>query len=286
MLKEVAEKEGVKTRAMLDRAQKEREEALEREQLAQAAYEKERRTNVRLKNVVVSNRKFTFTEVAYIVTTRHLAMNKRFKMGGVNSRSALKGRLSTYKGLTDVQEPAYFCFTINVSNYETVEIRVKEILTKFRVNNGTRKEMFNIDFRDLKNIVEHVAKNNNCELEDFNMNIDGIIERLYSDDDPFIPEPLSENVFTVTRTEYGHVTDARTFEGVDDELNEVTKRVFEEVDKYIGTLPENAKEVKRKDLFNAVALSPGMPSFNRTEEYPRVQKHMKTYHSNVVLKHR
>ncbi len=74
----------------------------------------------------------TITQLIYISTSVSYAAQHRFKVGGVEGRRRLRGRLSDYNGRSASGDEWYFCNLIDVADFRKAEGRIEDIIGKFR----------------------------------------------------------------------------------------------------------------------------------------------------------
>jgi prophage antirepressor-like protein len=142
--------EGVKTRSMLEQECKARQEAEKQQKIAELRSLTLTRLNVAFQERVK-------TQIFYIVTSKLMAGDNEFKIGGVENHSLLKKRLSMYNtGNSGVHLDLkmFFVFLVEVSNYKQMEMRMKELLLPFRSKRHANTENFNLHFNILKPLTE------------------------------------------------------------------------------------------------------------------------------------
>lgn len=238
--------EGVKTRSMLEQECKARQEAEKQQKIAELRSLTLTRLNVAFQERVK-------TQIFYIVTSKLMAGDNEFKIGGVENHSLIKKRLSMYNtGNSGVHLDLkmFFVFLVEVSNYKQMEMRMKELLLPFRSKRHANTENFNLHFNILKPLTEMVAENYNEEIEKLNTFVKALLEthtQQYVDpvevteiDPDSIPDQLDVQL-TVTRRGFGttNVQKAKISELNDVQLREVVSRVIETLD---------ASVIKRKDV--------------------------------------
>jgi hypothetical protein len=252
--REDAEKVGVKTRNMLEKEREAREEAEKQKKIAEL-----RAVTLTRLNVAFQER--AKTQIFYIVTSKVMAKDNEFKIGGVENHSLLKKRLSMYNtGNSGVHSELtmFFVYFAEVANYKQMEMRVKELIHPFRSKRNANSENFNLHFNILKPVVEMVSENYNEEIDKLNGFVQALLETHTSEyvepveveaiDPDCVPDRLDVQL-TVTRRGFGttHTQKAKISELDDLQLKEVVSRVIET----LGT----DRVIKRKDIEKVLADS-------------------------------
>lgn len=194
-----------------------------------------------LENLSIAHRERLKNQIFYIVTTRAIAKDGEFKIGGFEPKGPIKlatrKRLAQYNtGASGVHLETHFYFValFEVANYRQVEARVKELLAPFRSKRNTNTENFNLHFNILKPVIEMIVENYNEEIDKLNEFVKAILD-------------------THTVEYINHVVpEAVDVENLPDEYNVViVKRKFgEEVNEKIKMSDLNDEELK--ELLNAV----------------------------------
>jgi hypothetical protein len=252
--REDAEKVGVKTRNMFEKEREAREEAEKQKKIAEL-----RAVTLTRLNVAFQER--AKTQIFYIVTSKVMAKDNEFKIGGVENHSLLKKRLSMYNtGNSGVHSELtmFFVYFAEVANYKQMEMRVKELIHPFRSKRNANSENFNLHFNILKPVVEMVSENYNEEIDKLNGFVQALLETHTSEyvepveveaiDPDCVPDRLDVQL-TVTRRGFGttHTQKAKISELDDLQLKEVVSRVIET----LGT----DRVIKRKDIEKVLADS-------------------------------
>jgi prophage antirepressor-like protein len=251
---EDVEKIGVKTRNMLEKEREAREEAEKQKKIAEL-----RAVTLTRLNVAFQER--AKTQIFYIVTSKVMAKDNEFKIGGVENHSLLKKRLSMYNtGNSGVHSELtmFFVYFAEVANYKQMEMRVKELIHPFRSKRNANSENFNLHFNILKPVVEMVSENYNEEIDKLNGFVQALLETHTSEyvepveveaiDPDCVPDRLDVQL-TVTRRGFGttYTQKAKISELDDSQLKEVVSRVIET----LGTV----RVIKRKDIERVLADS-------------------------------
>ncbi len=109
--------------------------------------EKALRKMLRLKEITITQKERTITQLIYISTSVSYAAQHRFKVGGVEGRRRLRGRLSDYNGRSASGDEWYFCNLIDVADFRKAEGRIEDIIGKFRDKKD--KEIYIMPYRKL-----------------------------------------------------------------------------------------------------------------------------------------
>ncbi len=235
----------------LTKANEEKEEALKLRRVAEFRA-------LTLNKLCVNYSERVKTQVFYIVTSKAFSKDNEFKIGGVDSVSQLKKRLSVYNSGNSGVHPElqmYFVFLIEVANYKQMESRMKELLIPFRSKRNANSENFNIHFDILKPLTELVADHYNEEIEKLNDFLKMLLEthteqymssgELPSVDPELMPSHLNVEV-AVTKRKFGEVEGKKI--KISDLNQEELKQVIEQVleTKWGGTGKGTA--INRSDL--------------------------------------
>lgn len=154
--------------------------------------EKEKRRTLRLKELAIQYKLRDMDQIVYISTCKSYAKQNRFKIGGVECKEKLKGRLCNYNTSSAKGDEWYFCKIYKVSNYKTAENRILDLLDKFRDDQDKkRKEMLHIHFDDLKDILDFICEDYEEEIDYLNDNIKQYVDNLDIDiKKPIIPNKI------------------------------------------------------------------------------------------------
>ena len=231
-------KEGVKTRSMLKKTEEEKEEAVRQQLIAEQQKKVAEFRSVTLNKLCVNYQERIKTQIYYIVTSEVMARDGEFKIGGVESKSLLKKRLSMYNTGNSGVHPELvmnFVFLVEVANYKQMEMRMKELLLPFRSKKHANTENFNIHFDILKPLSEIVSENYNDEIDTLN----GFLKRLLETHTEKYMTPMtipptinSDSIpdtleLTVTRRAFGTAKNEKT--KISDLSNEELKQVIDQV---------------------------------------------------------
>lgn len=119
------------------------------------------------------------TQIFYCVTSKVMARDNEFKIGGVDHKSMLKKRLAMYNTGNSGVHPELemqFCILVEVANYKQMETRIKELLAPFRSKRHGNTENFNIHFKVLLPLINLVSENYNEEIDKLNDYLKKLLE--------------------------------------------------------------------------------------------------------------
>lgn len=153
-------------------------------------------TSFSFKKFIPDESKKEYTQVLYIATSKNYAKNDRFKIGGVSSVKQLKKRLSCYNTRSASGDEWYYCDFFNVTNFRHVESRLKEIIGRFR--DKKNKEIYVLNYHDLKYMVNTICLNFKNETELAYINMPGFVTNL--EHSTFIPPEINVSIFYFTKT--------------------------------------------------------------------------------------
>lgn len=247
----IQEKEGIKTRSMLEHERKAREEAERQQKIAELR-------SLTLQRLNVAFQERAKTQIFYIVTSIAMSKDNEFKIGGVENHSLLKKRLSMYNTGNSGVHPEltmFFIFLVEVSNYKQMEMRMKELIQPFRSKRQANTENFNLHLNILKPLTEMVAENYNEEIEKLNEFVKALLEthtQEYVDPvevTPIDPDSIPDHLdvqLTITRRGFGTTNTQKTkiSDLNDSELKVVVARVVEN----LGNVEGQASTIRRKDV--------------------------------------
>ena len=226
---------------------------LKDEELKQANQDKkicEART-LMIEQLSTAHRERLKTQIFYIVTSKAMAKDGDFKIGGTDSAASVKKRLSIYNTGSSGVNPDlsfYFVALFEVSNYKQVESRVKELLSSFRSKRNPNTENFNLHYNIFRPLIELIVENYTEEIDKLNEFIKAFLETHTTEYmEHVIPEAIdpedmpSEYKVTVTKRRFGEQANEKIklSELDDTELKEVLTTVVEEM---------TSKIVKRVDI--------------------------------------
>jgi prophage antirepressor-like protein len=255
--------------------EKEFEEKLSIEQKArkeaEMAAKKAESRALTLEALSVAHRERLKNQIFYIVTTKAIAKDGEFKIGGIepkgiSTKSAVQKRLVSYNTGTSGVHPEtrfYFVALFEVSNYRQVEARVKELLAPFRSKRHSNSENFNLHFNILKPLIEMIVENYNEEIDKLNEFVKAILDSHTTDPtggtlrvqyiEHVIPDAVDiDNIpgeydVVVVKRKFGEQVNnkVKMSELTDDELKELLSHVIDEMVKNRTTVEIKRTEVEK-----------------------------------------
>jgi phage anti-repressor protein len=143
----------------------------------------EKDKNIKLSRFVDRYHELQKNEIIYIACNKAIASENRFKVGGVNSESALDHRLSTYNSALPNDDLMYYAFTYKVNNYRIIEQTLKSLIPNLLDKPQSSKEIYNIYYHDLKELLIFICENINEDFDYIKKNIkcytDNILSKNY-----------------------------------------------------------------------------------------------------------
>jgi hypothetical protein len=266
----IEKEKSVQTRSMLKKVEEERQKIEEEK-------EKALRKMLRLKEITITQKERAISQIIYVSTSNSYAMQHRFKVGGVEGRRRLRGRLSDYNGRSASGDEWYFCDLIDVADYRKAEGRIEDIIGKFRDKKD--KEIYIVPYRKLIKIIELICKNYSAEVTTLNTMLKDIVDEFEDADvEPVIPDPIPESTFKITRVEFGKNVDTTIIQG------KATKvQLTQEFEKYIQSLPSDENEINRKELFDDLSR---LYNFNKNDAWVWLKEFIESKDGSFVLKYR
>jgi hypothetical protein len=246
--------------------EKEFEEKLSIEQKArkeaEMAAKKAESRALTLEALSVAHRERLKNQIFYIVTTKAIAKDGEFKIGGIepkgiSTKSAVQKRLVSYNTGTSGVHPEtrfYFVALFEVSNYRQVEARVKELLALFRSKRHSNSENFNLHFNILKPLIEMIVENYNEEIDKLNEFVKAILDSHTTEYiEHVIPDAVDiDNIpgeydVVVVKRKFGEQVNKKVkmSELSDDELKELLSHVVDEMVKNRTTVEIKRTEVEK-----------------------------------------
>ena len=170
----------------------------------------------------------TKDQIIYIVTTRALAAENKYKVGGSLNHKTMKNRIRSYQTGTTIDDPYVPVYYTRCNHYETIEAMVKDTLYGFL--EVKEKELYIIHLSWLKKVV-NMAIDNHTALIDL---CNGSLQQIVDDTLDLEPEPIIEvplETITLTTTELTH-----TQAGVVVQKKSITTLTDEEVEELIRSI--------------------------------------------------
>lgn len=244
----IERKESMKTRLMLEKEIKAKEEALQQKRVAEFR-------SLTLNKLCINYQERVKTQIFYVVSSEVMARDNEFKIGGVENKHLLKKRLSMYNTGNSGVHPELtmnFILLIEIANYKQMEMRMKELLVPFRSKRHGNTENFNIHFDILKPLIEIVSENYNEEIDKLNEFLKKLLEthteqymtpvKIVPIDVDSIPDNLNVEVM-VTRREFGSTRSKKV--KVSDLTDNELKAVLNQV---LSTKWEDTFTIRRTEL--------------------------------------
>jgi hypothetical protein len=154
----------------------------------QIKFEKDK--NIKLSRFVDRYHELQKNEIIYIACNKAIASENRFKVGGVNSESALDHRLSTYNSALPNDDLMYYAFTYKVNNYRIIEQTLKSLIPNLLDKPQSSKEIYNIYYHDLKELLIFICENINEDIEYIQKNIKRFTDNILTKN--YIPSPIDQ----------------------------------------------------------------------------------------------
>jgi len=147
--------------------------------------------NKDLTNNIINFNVIDKDDYLYIATTDLYSKQNTYKIGKTNN---LKNRLCSYNCGRNSKDKYYYCCFYETNNAVILESVVGNILCNFKDKNS--KEIYVLNFKMLKLIVENVCKNYNNSIDYYNNLIDSVSfkEQFYTKNTPLkmdIPEKIT-----------------------------------------------------------------------------------------------
>jgi len=208
-------------------------------------------------------------QVIYIATTELYAKNNLFKVGGVDSQDKLKSRLCSYNTGRIKEDLFYYSDTFMVSDYHQIEIRLKDLIGRFR--NKKEKEMYRLHYIDLRYIVDYLCQHYSDEVDEVNSKLAQFIANLNKRKlRPVIPSALKGYLTSVTCLKEDGTVENTTIQSTS----------FEEMVKiYISNLDETIKKISKKKVFDDLKIKKG-----RKDKVPLLKSILAQLRPEIMLK--
>ena len=250
-IKEKSE-EKLKQQAQLDRAAREIAEqqgqmCLEALEIEKFERSLEQQYTNKLRDIVTIMKTKQRDQIIYIATTKAYAKQNRFKIGGVKSRTLLKGRLATYNTGRPVGDKMYFAYISETTDYQHLEQRVKKIIG----DHIDADEMYCLHYDSLHPLIEYLADRFNEEVEHHRTLFESLVKETISKA-PRVPEPILLNGAEFRKIRNGEVVSVQRadFDGLtEEERIDFVRSVFEEFCVFRGDL----SNLQRKEFEYYVA---------------------------------
>jgi hypothetical protein len=116
-------------------------------------------------------------QVIYIATSKNLAQQNKFKVGGVISLNKLENKLSFYnKKISNNNDIFYFAEWFLVNNFKKIKIKLNNLIGNFKENKN-----YILHYNKLQYLLKSLTSNNNNQTKFIcNLNFENLT--------PLIPE--------------------------------------------------------------------------------------------------
>jgi prophage antirepressor-like protein len=207
-----------------EREQRQREQ-LENERL-QKELDEQRQYNIDLGEYIAETKPISMTELIYIATTEIHMGKSYFKVGGTKSYDTLRGRLAQYQTGRARKEMEFYVDIFECHNYKSLENRIKEVLSPFKVEKDENREMFRLHYKHLYSMIKMMADNYGEEITLSNDERDRMREdtiRLRG----AVLTPLKVDEVVMTRICCGKTVKTTTVGAVETITNEALEEAFQ-----------------------------------------------------------
>jgi prophage antirepressor-like protein len=239
-----------------EQAEEENGELKDQLEQAEGAHKLQERYTNKLRDIVTVMKSKQKDQIVYIATTKTYAKQNRFKVGGVKSRSLLRGRLSTYNTGRPAGDKMYYAYISETTDYQHLEQRIKRIIGDHIDTN----EMYNLHYDSLQPLVEYLSDRFDEEVTYHK----SLFETLLKDTltkEPRIPDPILLNGAEFRKIKNGQVVSVQLLdfdEMSEDDKADFVKGVLEEFSVFKG----EASVIERKE-FESYLLQHHKTKFNK-----------------------
>lgn len=160
---------------------------------------------LKLESFVRNIKQLEKDQIFYLATTPNYARQNRFEYGGVKDAKELKTRLAPYNTGRPEGDLYYYTKIFKCNNYKQIEERVGTILQQFKDKPNSRKEMVNLRYNLLVEVVEFICDNYDREIDYINSRCQQFLTETINAD-TFIPEPVDLNDYLEITVRRGGVT--------------------------------------------------------------------------------
>jgi hypothetical protein len=246
-----------------ERAEQEKEEleeqleqAEERAEQAEEARELQERYTNKLRDIVTVMKSKQKDQIVYIATTKTYAKQNRFKVGGVKSRSLLRGRLSTYNTGRPAGDKMYYAYISETTDYHHLEQRIKRIIGDHIDTN----ELYNLHYDSLQPLIEYLSDRFDEEVTYHKSLFETLVKDTLTKE-PRVPEPILLNGAEFRKIKNGQVVSVQLLdfdEMSEDDKADFVKGVLEEFSVFKG----ETSVLERKE-FESYLLQHHKAKFNK-----------------------
>ena len=225
---------------------------------------------LRLNEMLVDKTELPKTQIVYIATSENYANQNRFKVGGVESLDKLAPRLSSYNGRSASGDEFYYAEWYTVHNYRDIEIRLKNLLGRFR--DKASKEIYILHYTKLEYILSYIITHYNDETDHVNEHLADFISSLDTHNlRPVVPPNKHLKKITIADAGRPDV--------------EITGNSFEEIEnklrQYFESLDADTDSVTSKSVFDKIGVK-----VKRLELFAVAQRIGKQVRPDVKVKRR
>lgn len=142
----------------------------------------------KLRDILATSKAKSKDQIVYVATTLSMAKQNRFKIGGVKSRSLLKGRLSTYNTGRPVGDKMYYACLVETVDYHHVEQRIKKVIGD-HIDSG---EIYHLHYESLEPLVRYLTERFDQEMDHHATLFDALVKATLTKT-PTVPEPILLN---------------------------------------------------------------------------------------------
>lgn len=206
--------------------------------------------NIILKNIFIKSDHIVKTQVIYISTCNSYAQKNIFKIGGVETISHLKKRLSSYNSNRIKNDEWFFSDIFMVADYRNIEKRIEVLIGRFR--DKKEKEILIMHYDDVKYVVKYLCENFDREINNINELMNTFIENLnpyYKK--PVILLPLNTSLAAITKL----TKDGKIQNEVIMSNNDI--KFIKKIENYLLQLPSTRVSLSKKEIFDAINLKNG-----------------------------
>lgn len=142
----------------------------------------------KLRDILATSKAKSKDQIVYVATTPSMAKQNRFKIGGVKSRSLLKGRLSTYNTGRPVGDKMYYACLVETVDYHHVEQRIKKVIG----DHIDSDEIYHLHYESLEPLVRYLTERFDQEIDHHATLFDALVKATLTKT-PTVPEPILLN---------------------------------------------------------------------------------------------
>jgi prophage antirepressor-like protein len=148
----------------LEEEREQREEKERENERLQKELDEQKQYNIDLGEYIAETKPIPMTELIYIATTEIHMGKSYFKVGGTKSYDTLRGRLAQYQSGRARKEMEFYVDIFECHNYKSLETRIKEVLSPFKIEKDENREMFRLHYKHLYGMIKTMADNYGEEI--------------------------------------------------------------------------------------------------------------------------